>query len=665
MFLLVLILLVLPNPGSCDINFSFASFDSNSCDPDGDFICMGSVSSINGSLVITQPKDNQHANVNKSSANLIGRVLYKTPVIAWPASFSTTFTIRIVVDPDSALYGDGMAFVIAQDNQPSPSQSYGSYLGILAPSTKRECGALRQLAVELDTYQNEYVSDPDGNHIAIDTVSIQDPVVVKSLEKTGIDLKSGRDITVEIKYDGWEKILQIQVAFTGEPLVDFINQRIIMKRTVPKQVYIGFTGATGGAQESHRVVNWNFTSSELPEKSLKTAMGLCKREILLVIVLPVLFGLLILTAGMIPFAVRAFRKNKERKQRHMEIENLSQNAANAPNVFKYRTLSKATKNFSKSNLLGIGGFGSVYKGQLSDPTKTIAVKKVSATSNQGEKEYLAEICTIGRLKHKNLLSLEGWCHDHGQLLLVYTYMPNGSLDKYIGKTFLDWEQRYKILMGLASVLVYLHEECGNPVVHRDVKPNNVMLDSEFNAYLGDFGLARLVRSDTSVMTMVAGTIGYLAPEVTYTGRATPESDVYSFGMVVIEVVCGKRSQWMMDENSLVDYVWELYEKGEILNCVDRTLAGKYNSDEVRRTLMVGLACLHPGSKFRPTMRKVVQVFMNPEEPLMSVPLSRPMVVSLSFSSSTTNSTGVADSGGSMQSFPEEMTITRNASCSDE
>lgn len=152
---------------------------------------------------------------------------------------------------------------------------------------------------------------------------------------------------------------------------------------------------------------------------------------------------------------------------------------------------------------------------------------------------MAEICTIGRLKHKNLLSLEGWCHDHGQLLLVYTYMPNGSLDKYIGKTFLDWEQRYKILMGLASVLVYLHEECGNPVVHRDVKPNNVMLDSEFNAYLGDFGLARLVRSDTSVMTMVAGTIGYLAPEVTYTGRATPESDVYSFGMVVIEVVCGK------------------------------------------------------------------------------------------------------------------------------
>ncbi|KAL4579387.1 hypothetical protein LXL04_015530 [Taraxacum kok-saghyz] len=663
MLILLLTVLVLANPGSCDVSFSFASFDSNSCDQDGDLICMGSVKSRNGSLIITQVEDDEQVNINKSSPNLIGRVLYKTPVIAWPATFSTTFTIRIVVDPYSALSGDGMAFIIAQDNQPSPQQSYGSYIGILAPST--QSGTLRQLAVELDTYKNEYVSDPDGNHIAIDTISIQDPVVVKSLEKTGIDLKSGREITVQITYDGWEKKLKILVAYTGEPLFEIINQRIIMKKTVPRQVYVGFTGATGGAQESHRVINWNFSSTELPEKSLKTTMGLSRKEILLVIILPVLFGILILIAGMVPFAIRAFRRNKQRKERHMEIENLSQNAANAPTVFKYRTLSKATKNFSKSNLLGIGGFGSVYKGQLSDPSKTIAVKKVSATSTQGEKEYLAEICTIGRLKHKNMLPLEGWCHDHGQLLLVYKYMPNGSLDKYIGKTFLNWEQRYKILMGLASVLVYLHEECGNPVVHRDVKPNNVMLDSEFNAHLGDFGLARLVHNDTSVATMVAGTIGYLAPEVTYTGRATPESDVYSFGMVVIEVVCGKRSNGIIDENSLVDYVWEQYEKGEILNCVDGNLGGKYNSDEARRTLMVGLACLHPGSMYRPSMRKVVQVLMNPGEQLMSVPPSRPLVVSLSFSSSTANSTGGADSGGTTQSFQEEIPISRNPSCSDE
>ncbi|KAI3506142.1 hypothetical protein L1887_28498 [Cichorium endivia] len=439
MLILLIVLVVLQNPGFSAANFSFNSFDPNSCDQDGDFICMGSVVSKNGSLIITEGNNDQKMDLKNSSVNLVGRVLYKIPVVAWPASFSTTFTIRILVDPDSALSGDGMAFVIAQDNQCSPPESFGSFLGILAPSTPR--GPLRQLAVELDTYKNEYYSDPDGNHIAIDTVSIQNPVVVKSLGKTGIDLKSGRDITVQITYDGWEKILKILVAYSGEPLVDFIKQRIIMKRTVPRQVYIGFTGATGGARESHHVLNWNFTSTELPDKSLKTGIGLCYTEILFEIVLPVLLGLLILIAGILPFAVRAFRRTKERNERHMEIENLSLNAADAPKVFKYKTLSKATKNFSKSNLLGIGGFGSVYKGQLSNPPKIIAVKKVSATSTQGEKEYLAEICTIGRLKHKNLLPLEGWCHDRGQLLLVYKYMPNGSLDKYIGKTFLDWEQR--------------------------------------------------------------------------------------------------------------------------------------------------------------------------------------------------------------------------------
>lgn len=148
------------------------------------------------------------------------------------------------------------------------------------------------------------------------------------------------------------------------------------------------------------------------------------------------------------------------------------------------------------------------------------------------------ICTIGRLRHRNLLQLQGWCHKREHLLLVYEYMPNGSLDRLIGVGFLDWKSRYKILTGLASALLYPHEECGNPVVHRDVKPNNVMLDSDYNAHLGDFGLARLLENDASVTTMLAGTPGCLAPEVGYTGKATPASDVYSFGMVALEKIKG-------------------------------------------------------------------------------------------------------------------------------
>ena len=230
-------------------------------------------------------------------------------------------------------------------------------------------------------------------------------------------------------------------------------------------------------------------------------------------------------------------------------------------------------------------------------------------------------------------------------------MPNGSLDRFIGKVFLDWKTRYNILTGLASVLVYLHEECGNPVVHRDVKPNNVMLDSDYNAHLGDFGLARLLQNEASVTTMIAGTPGYLAPEVSYTGRATPESDVYSFGMVVLEVVCGRRSKGIMEENSLVDFVWDFYQTDRLLDCVDEKLEGKFDEEQVRRTLIVGLACLHPDCGFRPRMRKVVQIFMNANEPLMSLPEKRPTSICIALKSITDPSAGFVESS------TDEETVT--------
>lgn len=250
----------------------------------------------------------------------------------------------------------------------------------------------------------------------------------------------------------------------------------------------------------------------------------------------------------------------------------------------------------------------------------------------GEKEFLAEICTIGRLRHKNLLQLQGWCNEGKNLLLVYDYMQNGSLDHFIGKEFLGWPTRHKILTGLASALLYLHEECGNPVVHRDVKPNNVMLDSDYNAHLGDFGLARLLKNEDSVTTNLAGTPGYLAPEVGFTGKATPESDVYSFGMVVLEVICGERSKRVMEDNSLVDYVWNLHAQDALLGCVDKMLLeDQFDEEEAKRALMVGLACLHPDSMFRPRMRKVVHILLNPNEPLMELPGVRPTGVYVSVS----------------------------------
>ncbi|XP_075522375.1 putative L-type lectin-domain containing receptor kinase S.5 [Primulina tabacum] len=650
--MLLLIIAFLIHHNSLDFvesyNFSYPSFDSASCANGSNLICWGSVSAGNGSLYITphqfqQPKDTSE----------VGRVLFRYPVLAWPSSFSTTFTIGIT--SNSTLSGDGMSFIIAQDNGPSPPESYGSFVGILDPST--EGGIVHQLAVELDTYKNP--REIDGNHMAIVTTSVEHPVAVRSLSDIGINLHSGRNIIVKIEYDGWEKMLQIHAAYAGDCLVNFLSQKIIMQETVPREVYMGFTGSTGHLSEVHHVLDWNFTMYELPEVSLSMGVGKIKRRKVWEIVAPITLTFSV-AATVLVIAAQRQRMVKHKKRDIME--RLTKNAANGPKYFTYKQLSRATHNFGKENLLGTGGFGSVYKGVLSNTyfSTTVAVKKINATSSQGEREYLAEICTIGRLRHKNLVQLHGWCHDKEQLLLVYEYMPNGSLDRYIGKDFLDWKTRYKILSGLASVLLYLHEECGSPVVHRDVKPNNVMLDSDFNAHLGDFGLARMLQNNACVTTMVAGTIGYLAPEVSFTGRATLESDVYSFGMVVIEVVCARRSKAMMEEFSLVDYVWNSLEKGLLLSSVDQKLGGKFDEEQARRSLMVGLACLHPDQILRPTMRKVVQIFLNPDEPLMELPESRPTEVCLSLPSSSASTTLTGFGSGAphyvslVQDLPDEI-----------
>jgi serine/threonine protein kinase len=194
--------------------------------------------------------------------------------------------------------------------------------------------------------------------------------------------------------------------------------------------------------------------------------------------------------------------------------------------------------------LGTGGFGSVYRGILPTSKIEIVVKKVSLESRQGMKQFVAEIVCISRLRHRNLVPLLGYCRRKGELLLVYDYMPNGSLDKYLfdqPKVTLSWSQRFRIIIGVASGLFYLHEEWEQVVIHRDVKASNVLLDGELNARLGDFGLARLYDHGTDPQTThLVGTLGYLAPEHCRSGKATPSTDVYAFGAFLLEVACGKR-----------------------------------------------------------------------------------------------------------------------------
>nr|CAB3488267.1 unnamed protein product [Digitaria exilis] len=283
-----------------------------------------------------------------------------------------------------------------------------------------------------------------------------------------------------------------------------------------------------------------------------------------------------------------------------------------PNVFSYSELRSATENFCSSNLLGEGGYGSVYKGKLSDG-RVVAVKQLSQSSNQGKTQFAAEIETISRVQHRNLVRLYGCCLESKTPLLVYEYLENGSLDHALfgkGGLNLDWSTRFEICLGIARGIAYLHEESTIRIVHRDIKASNVLLDSDLNPKISDFGLAKLYDDNkTHVSTKVAGTFGYLAPEYAMRGHMTEKVDVFAFGVVALEIVAGEsnyQNTFEEDTTYIFERVWELYENGRPLDFVDPKLT-EYNGDEVLRVIRVALSCTQGAPHKRPSMSKVVSM----------------------------------------------------------
>ncbi|KAK4399123.1 L-type lectin-domain containing receptor kinase VII.1 [Sesamum angolense] len=285
-----------------------------------------------------------------------------------------------------------------------------------------------------------------------------------------------------------------------------------------------------------------------------------------------------------------------------------------PHRITYQEIESATKNFSEENVIGIGGNGKVYKGSFPGGSE-VAVKRISHENSEGIRAFLAEISSLGRLKHRNLVGLRGWCKkEKGSLILVYDYMENGSLDQRVFECdeskMLSCEDRIRILKQVASGILYLHYGWECKVLHRDIKASNVLLDKEMNARLGDFGLARMHEHDkVAGTTRVVGTVGYLAPEIVKSGKASTQTDVFGYGVLILEVMCGRRP---IEEGKppLVEWVWELLRRGELLNVVDARLRarGDIDTEEVERVLHLGLLCAHPDTNTRPTMRQVVKLF---------------------------------------------------------
>ncbi|XP_072959347.1 probable LRR receptor-like serine/threonine-protein kinase At1g07650 [Typha angustifolia] len=297
---------------------------------------------------------------------------------------------------------------------------------------------------------------------------------------------------------------------------------------------------------------------------------------------------------------------------HLMEGNASELQARAQYLFSLKEIEDATKNFDPSNKIGEGGFGAVYRGILEDGT-IVAVKQLSSKSRQGNREFLNEIGIISALQHPNLVRLFGCCIEENQLLLIYEYMENNSLGRALfgrveHQLKLNWLTRYKICLGIAKGLAYLHEESVLKIVHRDIKAANILLDKNLNPKISDFGLAKLNEECKNMSTQIAGTVGYMAPEYATRGCLTHKADVYSFGVVTLELVSGKSNTNCLPNEEffyLLDWAGSLMEQGKLLDIVDPGLGSDYSEGEALRVLRVALLCINTSPAMRPPMSSVV------------------------------------------------------------
>jgi serine/threonine protein kinase len=571
--------------------------------------------------------------LTNGTVHLKGHAFYPTP---WQfrkspnevvQSFSITFVFGMVpVYSDQCT--DGMTFLISPSKDFSGAQT-SQYLGLLNKTTDGK-SSNHIFAVELDSSQNTEFKDINDNHVGINInslTSVQAQQAGFYDDKNGVfnnlSLVSRKEMQVWVDYDAENTRISVTLAplKVAKPLRPLVSEPYNLSTVLQDPSYIGFSASTGPIDSLYCVLGWSLginrpaPAIDISKLPSLPRIGSKPQSKVLEIVLPIASGTFIFLVG--TGIILLVRRRMKYAELHEDWEDDF-----GPHRFSYKDLYDATEGFHNKNVLGHGGFGKVYKGVLPVSKLEVAVKRVSHESKQGIKEFIAEIVSIGRLRHRNIVQLLGYCRRKGELLLVYDYMTNGSLDKYLyseeGTDTLEWFQRFEIIKGVASGLFYLHERWEKVVIHRDVKASNVLLDNEMNGRLGDFGLARLYDHGTDPQTTrVVGTMGYFAPELARTGKATPLTDVYAFGIFIIEVTCGRRPIDNLVEDSsaiLIDWVVEHWHRGSLMDTLDRRIQGNCDADEVCLVLKLGLLCAHPFCNVRPSMRQVMQ-YLDGERPL--------------------------------------------------
>ncbi|EOA13026.1 hypothetical protein CARUB_v10026022mg [Capsella rubella] len=595
----------------------------------------------------------------------IGHAFSKKPIefkSGESVSFSTHFVCALLPAGDPS--GHGITFFVSNSTDFKGAEAT-RYFGIF---NKNGSTSTRVLAVELDISVASELFDISDNHVGID---VNSPVSVESAnasyfsdkegKKIDIKLLSGDPIQVWVDYAGSTLNVSLAPLKNKKPSRPLLSSTSIILTNIlqGRRMFVGFSGSTGSSMSYQYILGWSFSKSmaslpiidisKLP-KIPHTRLTSTKHNSSS-LVLDILLGLIAFIVLGILVAAYLYRRNLYSEVREEWEKEYG------PLRYSYKSLYKATKGFNRNEFLGRGGFGEVYKGTLprNRELREVAVKRVSHDGEHGMKQFVAEIVSMRSLKHRSLVPLLGYCRRKHELLLVSEYMPNGSLDHYLfnhDRLSLPWWRRLLILQDIASALSYLHTEADQVVVHRDIKAANVMLDAEFNGRLGDFGMSRLYdRGADPSTTAAVGTVGYMAPELTTMGASTG-TDVYAFGVFLLEVTCGRRPVepgLPAAKRFLIKWVSECWKRSSLVDARDPRLT-EFSPQEVEKVLKLGLLCANLAPDSRPTMEQVVQ-YLNgnlampefwPNSPGIGVlsPMglspAQLMIPSLSLSSSSSN-----------------------------
>ncbi|CAN6363283.1 unnamed protein product [Urochloa humidicola] len=526
-----------------------------------------------------------------------GRISYNYPVRFYDdtttlASFSTRFTFEIV--PVERYPRDGMAFFLSSYR--SRIGARGGNLGLYSDASAPF------IAVEFDTYQNEW--DPDNKHIGIDINSITS----RNTTSLPNNLTLKGTMAATITFDSITGMLVASLLFHDHPSVESVVVSYKLqdpKSLLPRDVAVGFSGSTGKDVERHRILTWSFNSTfaaSTPPKGHRSIV------LVIAVVAPILA---LFICGIASFKyIKRHRKGKVSQEDEALVWVVRSSEFT---VYDFLQVLEATNNFSEENKLGQGGFGPVYKGRFHDGLE-IAVKRLASHSGQGFREFKNEIELIAKLQHTNLVRLLGCCSQGDERLLIYEYMSNKSLDFYIfddiRRALLDWNKRLAIIEGISQGILYLHKHSRLRVIHRDLKASNILLDHNMNPKISDFGLAKIFSlTDTEGSTKrIVGTYGYMAPEYASEGLFSIKSDVFSFGVLILEIISGKRTSSFHqygDFINLLGHAWQLWKDGLWLQLVDTAIGAECHTLQMGRCINIALLCAQENAVDRPNMSEIV------------------------------------------------------------